>query len=198
MQVGDRLPAVGADVGHDAIPGLAQPQRAGLLAYDPLQVPENRDVCLFERGERRDRFLGYDEKMDWGLGMHVHECHRQVIFIQDGGRYLFSQDLRENRLAHCISPFRQSFPDPTSLRDPKILTWSRRRAEGLSIADGFSDGMVEAPWNWIRGIASVSGELFDLASAPQRACDLCPHRVQPKFLISHKDPSCDSSEPCET
>ena len=96
MQVGNRLPAVIADVGHESIPGPGDFQLPGQIPHRPEHPGAQVAVRIGHPIQRRDMASGNDEHVDRSLGRDVPEGDDLVILEDRLSGDLSSGDLAED------------------------------------------------------------------------------------------------------
>lgn len=95
MEMRDALPGVGADVRHDAIPGLGQSLAPGDLRGDPEDAPEQVPVSLGEVGGRGDMAARDHDDVDRRLRRDVPQRKDILVGMELGRGDLAGRDAAE-------------------------------------------------------------------------------------------------------
>src|SRR6478609_4255302 len=81
--------------------GLIQSQFFGDLRSFEQEVTQNLVVFRLSFSDSRDRLLGNDQHMDRRLRLNILEGEYQLVFVNDAGRHLASDNFLEQGLAHA-------------------------------------------------------------------------------------------------
>ena len=64
----------------------------GDLFSDHHQMTQQKSVLLFCMLYTLERVSGYNQNVDWRLGINVAKCQATVVFVNDVRRYFSSND----------------------------------------------------------------------------------------------------------
>lgn len=115
MKMKDGLPSVRPRIRHEPESGLSDPFLVRDFCAGLEEVPEQGGVLRLQVLQRPHMPPGNHQDMDRGLGMHILERHREVVFIHGLGRDGPCHDPAEDAVTHSRTfPFsdrRPGFPN---------------------------------------------------------------------------------------